>query len=118
MSFDRDCSTYWCDTCGRELYIDYEESSDLMLTLHCRACGAGRFFAADVGNDMPGRDDVPKTSQITSQPTYRIPCSEVLVPHEQKGVGFDDEIGDDHFGENQISDPYVEQDFNSEGAST
>ena len=44
--FDKVCSTYWCDTCGREMLIDYSRSTEYGIVLKCIGNDGWRCFAS------------------------------------------------------------------------
>ena len=53
MPFDKACSTYWCDKCGRMMDVDYEVSNEVGVVLKCtwkdswtrkKPCDFRRFF--------------------------------------------------------------------------
>jgi hypothetical protein len=46
MSYDKDCSTYWCNKCNGEMDIHYKASSEYKLVLACKKCGECRYFSA------------------------------------------------------------------------
>jgi hypothetical protein len=37
MPFDRSCSVYWCDECGKMMDVDYQRSNEFGVVLKC--CG-------------------------------------------------------------------------------
>lgn len=46
MSYDRDCATYWCDSCGRDCRIDWHNSGDIYFVLKCTRCNWSRDYVA------------------------------------------------------------------------
>ncbi len=44
MSYDCDCSVYWCDKCGRECVINWHNSGDWLLVLKCTKCDFTRDY--------------------------------------------------------------------------
>lgn len=117
MSFDQSCSTYWCDTCGREMEINFSRSGNNGIVLSCRTCGS-RVYFIKASKNHPGDDSVPKTSQVTGKPTYRTPLPDKPmesadgVPYSR---AYNTELAGeecDHFGEDlgqDLSDPYVDK---------
>jgi hypothetical protein len=46
MAYSRECSTYWCDKCGRECVIDWHNSGDVYFVLRCTKCPWKKTYVA------------------------------------------------------------------------
>lgn len=46
MPYDRGCSAYWCDKCGRVCVMDWHNSGDVYFVLKCTKCPWTKIFVA------------------------------------------------------------------------
>lgn len=58
MAFDAECSTYWCDECGKMMDVDYKHSIEFGVVFKCtdESCNFRLYF---VSVDKAGYEEVP-----------------------------------------------------------
>lgn len=55
--FDPSCCAYWCDSCGKEMTLDYQNSNETIIQLVCKNGHHSRpYFKAQLESEM---EDAP-----------------------------------------------------------